>query len=295
MTTLDNGVVVDESIDAVHVTRAADVPAVFKQGARRVESITIHWWGRDGQGNPLTRDTFNTNRDYLASDNDRQSSAHYIACDGRVSCLVSPDDAAWHAGSALGNTVSVGIECCPEGTPGDYATVASLIRFIRSIYGDVPLVAHNSWTSTDCPGNWNLGALDALARTGHSAGPVVPASTTPAPKPAAPAAPAQIIRGEDEIHWVVDPGDTLSKIAAYYNGPSVDEIAAYNRIDKNTLAVGQKIWIPGPLVWDIEAPDTIRSVAAYYGLDAGYLARLNGLPGPDAEIYIGNQLIIKGA
>jgi LysM repeat protein len=294
MTTLDNGVVVDESIDAVHVTRAADVPAVFRQGARRVESITIHWWGTDGQGNPLTRDTFNTNRDYLASDNDRQSSAHYIACDGRVSCLVSPDDAAWHAGSAIGNTTSVGIECCPTASPGDYATVASLIRFIRSIFGDIPLVPHNSWVGTTCPGNWNLGALDALARHSGPA-PVVPASTTPAPKPAAPAAPAQIIRGEDEIHWVVDPGDTLSKIQAYYNGPSVDEIAAYNRIDKDHITPGQKIWIPGPLVWNIEAPDTIRSVAAYYGLDPAYLASLNGLAGPDATIYIGNTLIIKGA
>jgi LysM repeat protein len=75
----------------------------------------------------------------------------------------------------------------------------------------------------------------------------------------------------------------------------VDAIAAYNGIDKDHIEPGQKIWIPGPLVWNIEGPDTIRSIAAYYGLDPAYLASLNGLAGPDAEIYIGNTLTIKGA
>ncbi len=127
---------------------------------------------------------------------------------------------------------------------------------------------------------------------GGAPAPLAPAST-PAPAPAPAPAPGQIIRGDNEIHWVVERGDTLSKIQAYYNGPSVDQIAAYNRIDKNSITPGQKVWIPGPLVWIIEAPDTIRSIAAYYGLDAGYLAAINGLPGPDAEIYIGNVLTIK--
>lgn len=108
-----------------------------------------------------------------------------------------------------------------------------------------------------------------------------------------PSAPQQTIRGDGEIHWVVERGDTLGKIQAYYNGPSVAQIATYNNIDPNRIYPGQKIWIPGPLVWIIEAPDTIRSIAAYYGLDPAFLARQNGLAGPDATIYIGNRLTIK--
>lgn len=293
MTTLDNGVVVDESINAVHLTRAADVPGVFRQGPRRVESITIHWWGTDGNGRPLTRDTFNTNRDYLASDNDRQSSAHYIACDGRVNCLVSPDDAAWHAGSAIGNTVSIGIECCPEGTNGDYLTVASLIRFIRSIFGNVPLVPHNSWVSTSCPGNWNLGKLDSLARApGNPApAPVVPDSITPpAPTPAPAPAPAD----PNRIHWVVEAGDTLGAIAAYYGGPSVAEIAAFNGIaDPNLIQVGQAIYIPGPLVWVVDPGDTLGAIAGYYGMAAETVAANNGID-VNSIIYPGQVIRILG-
>lgn len=98
----------------------------------------------------------------------------------------------------------------------------------------------------------------------------------------------------DDIHWNVEAGDTLTKIANYYGVPGkVQAIANHNGIDPNRLFVGEQIWIPGPLVWIIEAPDTIRSIAAYYGLDAGYLARRNGLAGPDATIYIGNILKIQ--
>lgn len=280
MTTLDNGVVVDESINAVHVTRAANVPGTFNDGPRRIESITGHHWGALGQN-------FDTVTGYLASDNDRSSSAHYIAEDGRVTCIVTPDDAAWHAGTAEGNTTSIGIEMRPEATDGDYHTVAALIRFIRSIYGDVPLLPHNHWIQTDCPGVWDLARLDSLAR-----GTATPAPA-PAPTPAPAPAPRPGFNPAVDIHWHVEPGDTLGKIQAYYNGPSVTQIAAYNGISNpDVISAGTDVFIPGPLVWVIEGPDTIRSIAAYYGLDADYLAHKNGLPGADSEIYIGNTLTV---
>jgi len=77
---------------------------------------------------------------------------------------VNPDDAAWHAGNAEGNATSIGIECRPEATDGDYQTIAELIRYLRGIYGDVPLRPHNSWSSTACPGDYDLDRLDSLAR-----------------------------------------------------------------------------------------------------------------------------------
>jgi hypothetical protein len=75
----------------------------------------------------------------------------------------------------------------------------------------------------------------------------------------------------------------------------VNKIAAYNGIKNvNALSVGQKVWVPGPLYWtNIQAPDTIKSIARYYGFDPLYLARLNGLPSADSEIYIGNNLLIQ--
>jgi N-acetylmuramoyl-L-alanine amidase len=158
MVTLDNGVVIDESLTAVNQTAAADVPTVFKCGPREVLYFTIHHWD-DKMGMD-----FDIVTNGLAGNNARVVSAHYTAEAARVSCLVSPDNAAWHAGNPLGNAKSVGIECRPEAGDDDYATVAALIRFLRGIYGDVPLVPHNYWFNTACPGTWDLVKLDKLAR-----------------------------------------------------------------------------------------------------------------------------------
>ncbi len=157
MTTLRDGTVVDESIDAVHVTRAADVPYVFKCGPRVVDSITGHHWGAFGQN-------FDEVVGYLTSDNPRQSSAHAVIMAGRATSIVNPDDAAWHAGSAIGNTTSVGLELHPEATDEDYVTAAAYVANLRSLYGNIPLVPHSHWINTECPGAWDLARLDNMAR-----------------------------------------------------------------------------------------------------------------------------------
>ena len=174
MTTLDNGIVIDESIDAAHLTRAADCPAVFGQ-ARNVSGVTVHHWGDDGQN-------FDTVVAYLASDNARESSAHFVVQDGRVTCLVSPDDAAWHAGNATGNCITVGIEMRPECTPGDLAALESLIRYLQTIYGDLAVYKHDDWINTACPGRY--GALVDQIVAGVNAGAPAPIVTAPAPTPA---------------------------------------------------------------------------------------------------------------
>src|SRR5688572_19610022 len=85
-------------------------------------SITIHHWGRYGQ-------TFQGVINYLCSPRPANpTSAHYVAVAGRVACIVDPDNAAYHCGVSAGNTGSIGIECRPEATDGDYETVAELIR-----------------------------------------------------------------------------------------------------------------------------------------------------------------------
>lgn len=145
--------------DSPNFTPATKVSSVFGR-SRTVKSITIHHWGVLGQKFENVLNWFMNPQ--------AKTSAHYICESGKVACIVDPDDAAWHAGSAEGNATSIGIELRPEATEGDYATAAKLIKNIRSIYGDIPLVPHNKWRSTACPGKWDLNKLDRLSRGGSS-------------------------------------------------------------------------------------------------------------------------------
>lgn len=146
------------------------------QNARKskVKSITIHHWGSRGQ-------KFDNVVNWLCQKR-AGTSAHYVVEAGKVACIVDPDRRAWHAGSSKGNHESIGIECRPEATDGDYETVAALIADLRAVYGDLPLRPHRYWTSTACPGVWDLDRLDRLARgktAGVSGGGKGAASKTP--------------------------------------------------------------------------------------------------------------------
>lgn len=152
------------------------------QNARnsKVKSITIHHWGSRGQ-------KFDNVVNWLCQKR-AGTSAHYVVEAGKVACIVDPDRRAWHAGNSRGNHESIGIECRPEATEGDYATVAALVADLRAVYGNIPLKRHRDWTSTACPGVWDIGKIDRLAR---GVKPSVPAvskggASAPAPKPATP-------------------------------------------------------------------------------------------------------------
>jgi len=152
------------------------------QNARnsKVKSLTIHHWGARGQ-------KFDNVVNWLCQKR-AGTSAHYVVEAGKVACIVDPDRRAWHAGNSRGNHESIGIECRPEATEGDYATVAALVADLRAVYGNIPLKRHKDWTSTACPGVWDIGKIDRLAR---GVKPSVPAASkggasAPAPKPAAP-------------------------------------------------------------------------------------------------------------
>lgn len=260
-------------------TPAAQVPAVFGM-ARSIEGITIHHWGAPGQ-------RFEQVRNWLCTNN-VPSSAHYVVEAGTVACIVSPNDAAWHAGNPRGNAKTIGIECRPEATDGDYATVAELVVELRQAYGDLRLFRHSDWTSTACPGSWDLARLDSLARAGASPAPQI----QPVIAPATVVPPVQNPENEP-VQWLVEPGETLSQVAAYYHGPSVAEIAAANGIaDPNSIQTGQVLTIPGSLQWVVDPGDTISSIAGYYRLSADHVQRLNNIA--DANlIYPGQVLTIQ--
>lgn len=144
------------------------------QGSRKGSPrfIVIHYWGSRGQ-------KFANVVSWLCNPRSKVS-AHYVVEGGRVARLVDESRRAWHAGSNYGNDYGIGIECRPEATDADYATVAELVRDIRARRGDLPLRPHKAFTSTDCPGPWDLARLDREAR-GKSApsGPAVQAGTAP--------------------------------------------------------------------------------------------------------------------
>ena len=125
-----------------------------------ISSITIHWWGDPGQ-NP----TFEGVTSWLCNPA-AQVSAHYVVTgtDRRVACIVDPANIAWHAGNWVGNQTSIGIECDPRCRDEDYDVIAELVAELRKTYGDLPLRPHNSWTTTSCPGNYDLGRIDRMAR-----------------------------------------------------------------------------------------------------------------------------------
>lgn len=147
--------VIDESLTARGFTPRAQVPLVYGR-ARTIDFYTIHWWGSYGQ----THDGVNN----FFVNGPGLTSAHFVASANRLNCLVNPWDAAWHAGNAVGNAASVGIECRPEGSDADYKTVAELLRFLYDTYGVKPLRPHNYWQATQCPGTYDLARLDKMAK-----------------------------------------------------------------------------------------------------------------------------------
>jgi len=127
---------------------------------QQIASITIHWWDK-----PERKPSFQGTVDWLCRPG-TTASAHYVVEDGKVACIVSPDDVAWHAGdggNGPGNMTSIGIECNPRGSDGDYATVAELVRELRAAYGNLPLYPHRHWTTTECPGTYDLDRINQLA------------------------------------------------------------------------------------------------------------------------------------
>ena len=139
---------------------------------RKIAGITIHWWG-----NPVGQSASGV-VSWLC-DKRAGTSAHYVVSEDTVWCIVDPDRRAWHAGNSRANHDQIGIELDPNQSrrAATEKTAAALIADLRAVYGNLPLSPHKRWTSTACPGNWDLGRLDRLARG------VKPGASAPTPKP----------------------------------------------------------------------------------------------------------------
>lgn len=241
-------------------TANKNVKSVFGH-SRIIKSITIHHWGKEGQkfDNVLT----------WFQNPDARTSAHYVVEDGKVACMVDPKDSAWHSGSAVGNATSIGIELRPEATDGDYRTAAELIYDLRKTYGNIPLVPHKHWKSTECPGKWDLDKLEGLVN-----------ELTPEPA-----------KLSDDI-YVVKKGDTLYGISNKFNMTTL-ELAKLNNISTtDTIYVDQELKIKSHF-HIVKKGETLYSIGKLYGITPDRVAGLNGLGDfKTAVIYADQKLRI---
>ena len=252
-----------EEFDSMNQTPGTAAHSVWGLGPRKVSGITIHHWGATGQRFwDVTR--------YLCT-NTTPTSAHFVVQDKLVACIVSPDDCAWHAGHPQGNSHTVGIECRPEATTGDYATVAELIAFLWNIYGVIPLYPHSYWAKTACPGSYDLTKLRNLAEETYSNFFKQGTVHGPGQVPYVP-----------DPHWIVERGETITDIARHF-GVSVQQLAAYNQLpDADLLHLGELIWPPtGKGTHVIQSGESLSEIASRFEVAVHDLCFTNGINNPD--------------
>ena len=132
----------------------------------------------------------------------------------------------------------------------------------------------------------NLKRGDILLGAGHTAIVLSNGTGVVTSKPAA--------SNNSDVVYVVQRGDTLSKIAAQY-GTTYQKLAAYNNISNPSLIrVGQEIRIPGVAadrVYTVKSGDTLSSIASKYGTTYKKLAEYNNISNPNL-IRVGQNIKI---
>lgn len=134
-----------------------DSPNYFSGVKNDVRYIVVHHWGAMGQN-------FYGVVNWLC--NPRSGvSAHYVVQANLVACILNQGQCGWHAGNRWYNQHSIGIECRPECTDAD---VATLVELIAQIYKDlgrvVPVIGHSDIVATACPGRYKSKLSDIKRR-----------------------------------------------------------------------------------------------------------------------------------
>lgn len=114
--------------------------------------ITIHWIGPyPGQTPDIVRDHWIASRS--------EASAHVIIKDDEVMECWPLDKMAYHAGHAIGNKYSIGIELIPEDTKGKFSkkTIETLKEYIKTYLPNKPIVRHYDWSGKLCPAYYCVG------------------------------------------------------------------------------------------------------------------------------------------
>ena len=110
----------------------------------------------------------------------------------------------------------------------------------------------------------------------------------------------QPVAQTDGTTYIVQPGDTLSGIAARY-GTTYQSLAAINGISNpDIIHVGDRIVIDGVVsaqssdveYYTIQPGDTLSGIAANYGATWQWLAEINGIDTPDL-IHPGTTIRVR--
>lgn len=155
-------------------------------GSSRPKGITIHHWGSDGQKH---QNVVRWLRGRNGGVNNRGSSAHEVISAGLVTVLAPSTVATWHAGSNRGNGDTIGLECRPEMSSGDWETLVERCADLEEKWGSLKYYRHSDWKATECPGRYGprLGELVDAVNALHAArknGTAKPSK--PKPKPSKP-------------------------------------------------------------------------------------------------------------
>lgn len=179
--------------------------------------ITIHHWGSTGQKHANVAN-------YLCRRNGN-TSAHYVTSAGLVTQLVDESRAAWHAGSTPGNGSTIGIECRPEMSADDWATLVELCTDIEDRNGSMKYYKHSDWKNTACPGKYSdrIGELVEAVNAEHDRRKTGAAKPTPA-KPSKPSAPTGNLTVDGK--WGKD---TTRQLQAELSTP-VDGVVSYQPV-----------------------------------------------------------------
>jgi LysM repeat protein len=129
------------------------------------------------------------------------------------------------------------------------------------------------------------------------------AASAASPHPSAPTPSGT--RSSAPATYVVQPGDSLSGIAAQL-GLDVSALAAWNSItDPNLISVGESLRLTAPpssaapaapsnRTYVVQPGDTVYGIASQYGIDPDRLVTVNRLSDP-ADIQIGQSLTLPPA
>lgn len=264
--------------------------------------IAIHYLGVVGQNNKVEAGGYGAH--------------YYIYWDGTIYQAAKHDAILWQVGTGgyytqkhpeARNSNTIGIELCVKcdgnaSNPSDpywyftEETQEACVQLVKKLMQDLSIPAshvlrHYDIVNKHCPApyvnnnkyktSWTWEEFKARISGGSSGSGDSSAGGTDKP----------VISGAT---YIVQAGDTLTKIAAAW-GISVDDLAAYNRIkNPNVINVGQVIKKPGSASSDtytVKKGDTLSEIAAMWGVKTADLAAYNGIKDPDV-INVG-QVIKK--
>lgn len=167
----------------------------------------------------------------------------------------------------------------------------------ESGYGITDLGIDNAaaWQWTDNGLGMNVDTsydFDGAFTVGNSNSGTVPSTPIPAPQP------VEHVGHPATGTYTVQPGDTLSDIAAKY-GTTYQNLAAINGIgDPNQIFPGQVLKVTGTAsqesTYYVQAGDTLSSIANKFGTTISNLVSINHISNPNV-IYVGQKIYVGEA